>query len=116
MLSDHISIKNSLSDQFTIERKKQIYAVMIIYGLSLLIRTFLLIISISIEDSDLVQCENVEGIMIITSDYFLGQLVLILIEINQLLPHIIIPIAIFVVPMRSKNKTQGLLVVFFYQI
>lgn len=86
---------------------------MIIYAISLLIRTFLLIISISIDDSDLLECENSEGIMIITSDYFLGQLVLILIEINQLLPHIIIPIAIFVVPMKSKNKTQSLIVVNF---
>lgn len=45
-----------------------------------------------------------EGIYIITSDYFLGQLMLIMIEVNQLLPHIIIPLAVFIVPMKTKTK------------
>jgi hypothetical protein len=45
-----------------------------------------------------------EGIYIITSDYFLGQFMLILIEVNQLLPHIIIPLAVFMVPMKAKTK------------
>lgn len=34
----------------------------------------------------------------------MGQAVLVLIEINQLLPHLIIPLAVFVVPMKSKTK------------
>ena len=45
-----------------------------------------------------------EGIYIITSDYFLGQFMLIMIEVNQLLPHIIIPLAVFMVPMKTKTK------------
>lgn len=45
-----------------------------------------------------------EGIYIVTSDYFLGQFMLIMIEFNQLLPHIIIPLAVFMVPMKTKTK------------
>lgn len=56
MLSEHISVGKSLSDQFTIERKKQIFAVLIIYSISLVIKIVLLIITIFIEDSDLIEC------------------------------------------------------------
>lgn len=41
----------------------------------------------------------------------MGQVVLILIYINQLLPHIIIPIALFIIPMKANFKSQGLVVV-----
>jgi hypothetical protein len=40
----------------------------------------------------------------VTSDYVLGQLMLVMIEVNQLLPHLIIPLALFTVPMKSKRK------------
>lgn len=42
-----------------------------------------------------------------TSDQFWGQFLLVLIEINQLIPHLIIPIAMFVIPvgkLRQNNK------------
>lgn len=100
MLSACIDSRKSLSDQFITDRKKQITAVISFYTLSLVIRTFLLFVSIFIEDSDLIQCQNLEDTVIITSDYFLGQFVLVLIEINQLLPHLVIPLAIFIIPMR----------------
>lgn len=104
ILSKQIENKNTLSDQFTIERRKQVFTVLAIYTVSLVIRVMLLLVAVFIEDTDLVQCQELDGIFIVTSDYVLGQIVLISIEINQLLPHLIIPLAVFIVPMKSKHR------------
>ncbi len=104
ILSSHVETKNNLSDQFTIERKKQVFTILAVYTMSLVIRVILLIVSIFIESSDLIKCQEMDGIYIITSDYFMGQFMLIMIEVNQLLPHIIIPLAVFMVPMKTKTK------------
>jgi hypothetical protein len=56
ILSSHIETKN-LSDQFTIERKKQVFTILAVYTISLFIRVLLLIVSVFIESSDLVKCQ-----------------------------------------------------------
>lgn len=44
-----------------------------------------------------------------TSDQTWGQILLVVIEINQLIPHLVIPVAMFVIPMgklRQNNKVN----------
>ena len=54
ILSSHVETKNNLSDQFTIERKKQVFTILAVYTISLVIRVILLVVSIFIESSDLI--------------------------------------------------------------
>ena len=49
-----------------------------------------------------------EGVYILTSDQALGQFMLILIEINQLIPHLIIPIALYIIPIKNTRKSTEL--------
>lgn len=87
------------------ERKKQIILVLSAYTLSLLLRGLVLIFNI--DWSSYFVCIECDGIYILTSDQFWGQFLLVLIEINQLIPHLIIPIAMFVIPvgkLRQNNK------------
>lgn len=43
---------------------------------------------------------------ILTSDKFWGQFLLVLIEVNQLIPHLIIPVALFVIPVGNLRKSH----------
>jgi hypothetical protein len=44
-------------------------------------------------------------VKIITSDDPLGQIVLYIVEINQLIPHLIIPVALYVIPFKKNRKS-----------
>ena len=65
-------------------------------------------------DSDLIQCEQYDSVYIVTSDYIFGQIILVIIEINQLLPHLIIPVALVIVTARAKRKRSMLVIVILY--
>lgn len=86
------------------ERKKQIVIVLIAYSISLLLRGSILLLTYVLRD--LFQCEECEGVYILTSDYGFGQFLLILIEINQLIPHIVIPVALYIVPFQKMNRSS----------
>jgi hypothetical protein len=64
--------------------------------------------------NDYFDCNDCEGVFIITSDYSFGQFILVLVEINQLIPHIIIPIALYIVPIqRGGRKNPKIMIVLF---
>lgn len=81
--------------------------VLIVYVASLVIRLLVSIFTIFMWD-DLFDCSQVDGVYIITSDYASGQVILIFSEINQLLPHVVIPIAMYVIPLRRMTKTKDI--------
>lgn len=70
------------------------------YLVSMVIRAVVSVILVFMWD-DFFTCSSIENVYIITSDYAFGQIVLIFSEINQLLPHVVIPIAMYVIP-RSR--------------
>jgi hypothetical protein len=43
-------------------------------------------------------------VKIITSDLIIGQIILVIVEINQLIPHLVIPIALYVIPAKVSRK------------
>lgn len=53
---------------------------------------------------DIFDCNQVDNAFIITSDYAAGQIILIFAQINQLLPHVVIPIAMYVVPLQKASR------------
>lgn len=57
---------------------------------------------------DLFDCVQEEGVYIITSDFAIGQIVLIFAEVNQLLPHVVIPIAMYVVPLQKITRSKSI--------
>lgn len=38
----------------------------------------------------------------------MGQVILVIVEINQLIPHLIIPIALYVIPVKTIRKSADL--------
>jgi hypothetical protein len=93
-----------VSDQYIRERKKQIKLVLAAYTLSLCLRAFILVFNLAADDDEFT-CTDFESVKIITSDYAVGQIVLVIVEINQLIPHLIIPIALYVIPINKLRKT-----------
>lgn len=80
---------------------------LIAYTISLILRGFVLIFNLAY--GDYIDCTECEGIKIITSDYAIGEIVLVIIEINQLIPHLIIPIALYVIPVRRNRKSTDVI-------
>jgi hypothetical protein len=76
------------------------------FSLSLILRAVVLIFSINWDS--FINCECVEEVYILTSDQFIGQFILVLIEINQLIPHLVIPIALFIIPVRKRRLSVDL--------
>lgn len=95
-----------MSDTYIRERKKQIRIVLVAYTVSLVLRLVVLLIDHFLKDY--FECEEVEGVVIITSSSLFGQAVLCLIEINQLIPHVIIPVALYVVPLQKSLTSSQL--------
>ncbi len=77
------------------------------YTLSLFLRAFVLIFNLAVSD-DMFTCVDCETVKIITSDYFIGQFVLVIVEINQLIPHLVIPVALYVIPVRKLRRTSDI--------
>jgi hypothetical protein len=73
------------------------------YTVSLILRGAVLIFNLN-ETDGYFECTDCEGVTILTSDYFLGQLVLVVVEINQLIPHLVIPIALYVIPVKKRRS------------
>lgn len=73
------------------------------YTVSLILRGAILIFNIAF--SDCFECNTYDDVKIITSDYLLGQIVLVIVEINQLIPHLVIPIALYVIPIESNRRS-----------
>lgn len=92
-----------VSDQYIKERKKQIKLVLVAYTASLLLRAFILVFNMAF--SECFECNTYDDVKIITSDYPLGQVVLVIVEINQLIPHLVIPVALYVIPVRSNRSS-----------
>jgi hypothetical protein len=93
-----------VSDQYIKERKKQIKLVLAAYTLSLCLRAFVLIFNLTADDS-MFTCVDCQSVKIITSDFWVGQFALVVVEINQLIPHLVIPIALYVIPIKKLRKT-----------
>lgn len=79
---------------------------LIAFSASLVLRGVVLIFSINWDS--FIQCDFIEDVYIITSDQFIGQFILILIEINQLIPHLVIPIALYIIPVRKRRLSVDL--------
>ena len=95
----------TISDTYIKERKNQIKLVLGGYTISLVLRA--LVLGFNIDFDNYFTCTDFDGIYILTSDQFMGQLLLVLIEINQLIPHLIIPIAFFIIPVsRHSNRNN----------
>lgn len=109
--TDHMLFK-PVSDQYAKERKKQIQLVLAAYTLSLLLRGTVL--GFNFNWDDYFTCTDFEGVYIVTSDRFIGQAMLVLIEINQLLPHLIIPVALYIIPVKRSSKSSDLHLVIHY--
>ncbi len=96
-----------MSDQYIRERKKQIKLVLGAYTLSLFLRAFVLIFNLASPDDEFT-CLDCESAKIITSDFWIGQFVLVIVEINQLIPHLVIPVALYVIPIKKLRKTADI--------
>lgn len=96
-----------MSDQYIRERKKQIKLVLGAYTISVFLRAFVLIFNL-VADDDMFTCVDCESAKIITSDYFIGQFVLVIVEINQLIPHMVIPVALYVIPIKMLRRTSDI--------
>lgn len=77
--------------------------VLVTYIFSLVIRLVVSIVTIFMWD-DFFDCTLIDNAFIITSDYAFGQVILTFAEINQLLPHVVIPIAMYVVPLQRMSR------------
>lgn len=75
------------------------------YTISLFLRAFVLIFNLAADDN-MFTCVDCENVKIITSDYFVGQLVLVIVEVNQLIPHLVIPVALYVIPFKKLSRTS----------
>ena len=82
---------------------KQIKIVLAAYIISLTLRVMVSLSTFLFNDY-LFECEIVDDVSIITSNKALGQIVLVISEFNQLLPHIVIPIAMYLVPLRRLRR------------
>lgn len=61
----------------------------------------------SIDWDSYFDCTEYNDVYILTSDLIWGQFLLVLIEINQLIPHLIIPVALFIIPAgKLSNKDK----------
>lgn len=76
---------------------------LVAYTASLLLRAFILVFNMAF--SECFECNTYDDVKIITSDYPLGQVVLVIVEINQLIPHLVIPIALYVIPIKSNRSS-----------
>lgn len=54
------------------------------------------------------ECNIIDGVFIITSEQFVGQFILVLAAINELVPHVAIPITMYVVPLRKIKRTKSI--------
>lgn len=79
--------------------------VLSVYVISLVLRFFISMVTIFLWDT-LFNCDQIDSVYILTSDTVSGQLVLIFSEVNQLLPHVVIPIAMYVVPLQRMRSTK----------
>lgn len=87
------------------ERMKQIRIVLFAYIISLFVRFILSILTIFFLNK-LFKCVRIENVSIITSVSGFGQALLVIGEINQLLPHIVIPIAMYLIPLRKLGRSN----------
>lgn len=94
---------SSASDQYVNERKKQIWLVLLAYTSSVILRGVILLMTSLLDDY--FECSSCEGIYILTSDNAIGQFLLVLIELNQLIPHVVIPVALYVIPVKTVKHT-----------
>ena len=86
---------------------RQIKIVLSAYIISLFLRLSVSLVTLLFLD-DLFTCTRIDGVSIITSDQPIGQVILVVSEFNQLLPHIVIPIAMYLIPLERlsrKNKS-----------
>lgn len=79
---------------------------LVAYIISLLLRLFVSLVTIIFLEK-LFTCTRIDGVSIITSDSASGQIVLVISEFNQLLPHIVIPIAMYLVPLRKMRRRNS---------
>ena len=105
--STESGVMETITDSYIRERKKQIKLVLSAFTISLLLRAIILIFNINFDDYFI--CSECEGVFILTSDQAMGQFLLVLIEINQLIPHIIIPIALFVIPVGRQSSGRRII-------
>lgn len=75
------------------------------YTISLILRLIFTIVTF-ILFKQIFCCRNEQGIYILTSDYLIGQILLILESLDQLLPHIVIPFAMYVIPLRKMSASM----------
>ena len=102
-LSDSLLQLSSIKDQYIQERKKQIKLVLSAFTISLFLRA--VVLGFNFNSDDYFNCFDCEGVKIITSDLVIGQIILVLVELNQLIPHLVIPIALYVIPAKLSRKT-----------
>ena len=75
------------------------------YTSSLLLRALLIFLTDFFDNY--FDCDQVEEVYIITSAYALGQITLIFVQLNQLIPHVMIPIALFIIPIQRKKRRKS---------
>lgn len=100
------SIKQFTPELYYKEKVKQIKIVLTAYVISLFLRVMVSLSTFLFNDY-LFECDRVDGVSIITSEKPIGQIVLVISEFNQLLPHIVIPIAMYLVPFRRLRRINS---------
>lgn len=81
--------------------------VLLTYFISLLIRLITTVLTIFMWKK-LFSCERIDNSSIITSDHVEGQVILVFQSINELLPHVVIPIAMYVIPLRKIDRSKSI--------
>lgn len=90
-----------MEDQYIKQRKKQITIVIFSYSSTIILRILAIILNNIF--SSKIKCTFIDNAFINGSDNFLGQSIIIINSIIELIPHILLPIAMYIIP-ATKNS------------
>jgi hypothetical protein len=95
------------TDSYFKDRKRQIMLILFSYTLTIILRIIWLILN-NVFFDDNISCSLIDQATVINSDTILGNLILAINSIIELLPHMLLPIALYIIPspkirIRSKN-------------
>lgn len=94
------------SDRYFVERRRQITLILTTYSLTILLRLIWILLN-EIYSDDL-SCTLVEQVYIVDSDTILGNFIIVINFVIDLLPHVLLPIAMYVIPAhRISLKPSG---------
>jgi hypothetical protein len=84
------------TDRYFIERRRQITLILVTYSLTMVLRVVWIVLNVVYSDD--ISCTLVQQAYIIDSDTVLGNFILAVNFVIDLLPHVLLPIAMYIIP------------------